>query len=196
MRIKGIGVLVAALTAFTLAGCQKNEKESSPAWREITASSLTDAQKAKVEIAAKARSAAMGTLLNEVKTNMKASGPAKTISVCSEKAQTIIGQVAKTHKVTMGRTSHKLRNPKNVAPQWAQAAVDAHRSEPLYMTNTEGALGVLTSIPTAAPCLKCHGDPASMTKPLKDALAARYPDDRATGFKAGDIRGWFWVQVP
>jgi hypothetical protein len=28
------------------------------------------------------------------------------------------------------------------------------------------------------------------------ALAARYPDDRATGFAPGDLRGWFWVEVP
>jgi hypothetical protein len=28
------------------------------------------------------------------------------------------------------------------------------------------------------------------------AHAAKYPKDQATGFKEGDLRGWFWVEVP
>jgi hypothetical protein len=31
---------------------------------------------------------------------------------------------------------------------------------------------------------------------VREELAERYPADRATGFKVGDIRGWFWVEVP
>jgi len=27
-------------------------------------------------------------------------------------------------------------------------------------------------------------------------LAAKYPMDQATGFKEGDLRGWFWIEVP
>ncbi|MEM1451902.1 MAG: hypothetical protein AAF726_11860 [Planctomycetota bacterium] len=28
------------------------------------------------------------------------------------------------------------------------------------------------------------------------ALARAYPDDLATGYTEGDVRGWFWVEVP
>ena len=28
------------------------------------------------------------------------------------------------------------------------------------------------------------------------ALAASYPQDQATGFGAGDLRGWMWAEVP
>jgi len=28
------------------------------------------------------------------------------------------------------------------------------------------------------------------------ALRDRYPKDRAIGFKEGEIRGWFWVEMP
>ena len=33
-------------------------------------------------------------------------------------------------------------------------------------------------------------------KNVKEALAASYPADRATGFREGDLRGWFWIEVP
>ena len=31
---------------------------------------------------------------------------------------------------------------------------------------------------------------------VKNELASLYPNDQATGFKEGDLRGWFWVNVP
>ena len=44
---------------------------------------------------------------------------------------------------------------------------------------------------TAEVCLNCHGTE------LKEDVAARvntlYPEDKATGFNIGDIRGAFWV---
>ncbi len=29
-----------------------------------------------------------------------------------------------------------------------------------------------------------------------ERLAELYPDDRATGFAPGELRGWFWMKVP
>jgi hypothetical protein len=31
---------------------------------------------------------------------------------------------------------------------------------------------------------------------VREELKERYPADQATGFKDGDLRGWFWVEVP
>jgi len=50
--------------------------------------------------------------------------------------------------------------------------------------------------PATRACVVCHGDPAQIPDAVLAALAARYPDDRATGFAEGDLRGWFWVEVP
>jgi hypothetical protein len=33
-------------------------------------------------------------------------------------------------------------------------------------------------------------------KNLGAALAGAYPQDRATGFAPGDLRGWMWAEVP
>jgi predicted Zn-dependent protease len=53
----------------------------------------------------------------------------------------------------------------------------------------------MKAIPTAEkPCLACHG------KTLAPQVAARlkelYPDDRATGYAAGEIRGAFTLSRP
>jgi hypothetical protein len=31
---------------------------------------------------------------------------------------------------------------------------------------------------------------------VKEALAEHYPEDQATGFQEGDLRGWFCIEVP
>ena len=52
----------------------------------------------------------------------------------------------------------------------------------------------MKAIPTAAkPCLTCHGwslDPA-----LKAEITRLYPDDQATNFSAGELRGAFTVKI-
>ena len=55
-------------------------------------------------------------------------------------------------------------------------------------------VGYVEPIVTQPLCLTCHGD-------VQDpALAARikdeYPEDEATGFQPGDLRGVFWVTYP
>ena len=44
--------------------------------------------------------------------------------------------------------------------------------------------------------LACPGDPASLDPEVRSELARRYPEDRATGYRAGDLRGAVSVRVP
>lgn len=43
-------------------------------------------------------------------------------------------------------------------------------------------------------CLMYHG--SEVVEPIRDAIAKHYPDDAATGFKPGDLRGGSLVEVP
>ena len=64
------------------------------------------------------------------------------------------------------------------------------------MVDLDRSLGVLRPILHQRMCDSCHG-PADRIDPAVQAmLAARYPGDRATGFVEGQLRGWFWVEVP
>ena len=42
-------------------------------------------------------------------------------------------------------------------------------------------------------CLKCHGDITN--EKLKNTIAKKYPEDKATGYKMGDIRGAVVVTI-
>jgi hypothetical protein len=57
-------------------------------------------------------------------------------------------------------------------------------------------VGVIHPIGTLGMCTTCHGSEASMDPELGARLAESYPDDQATGFAVGDLRGWMWAEVP
>ena len=51
---------------------------------------------------------------------------------------------------------------------------------------------MMKAIPTDKVCLSCHGK--KIAEPIQARIEAHYPDDLATGFKLGDIRGAFTVK--
>jgi hypothetical protein len=45
-------------------------------------------------------------------------------------------------------------------------------------------------------CLTCHGEKAKIPPAAQATIAREYPDDRATGFSVGDVRGAVGVRIP
>ena len=96
----------------------------------------------------------------------------------------------------IGRTSFKLRNPKNQPPEWASTLVAAKTTQPTTLVHSDGRLATLLPIHVKTQCLMCHGRDENIPDEVKSALKKHYPADAATGFAEGDLRGWFWVEVP
>jgi len=141
------------------------------------------------------------TLMGRLKTELAAGGPVAAITVCHEEAPAIAAQVSERTGFAVSRVSLKHRNPEMGVPEPWEADVlasferaKASGRDPAtltYSARAEGEYRFMKAIPTAPLCLNCHG------KTLDPAVAARlddlYPDDRATGYEAGDIRGAFVV---
>ena len=96
------------------------------------------------------------------------------------------------------RTALKWRNPSNAPDDWEQEVLrkfEARRMAGESMGSLEawtieaGEFRYMKAIPTAEVCLGCHGQ--ALGEPVRRALEQRYPNDRATGFRLGDIRGAF-----
>lgn len=125
------------------------------------------------------------------------SGPVAAISACRIEAPQISGELS-VDGVAMGRSSHKLRNRENVAPEWAEAFVEAYalgRQEgPMVIELSENRFGYLEPIAVQPMCLNCHG--SELHPDVAAAISDQYPDDEATGFGEGDFRGVFWVEFP
>ena len=45
-------------------------------------------------------------------------------------------------------------------------------------------------------CLKCHGAQATLSPAVKEKLSALYPQDKATGYSLGQIRGAMTIRKP
>ncbi|HJV89604.1 MAG TPA: DUF3365 domain-containing protein [Holophagaceae bacterium] len=142
-----------------------------------------------------ARSDLFARLSGRLQEVMKAKGPAAAVDVCQGEAPVLAEAVATRHGLRIGRTSWKLRNPANLAPGWAREAVAARQAEASFQSAPDGGLRALMPIRLAEGCLRCHGESAALDPEVRQAILARYPADQATGFKAGDLRGWFWVEI-
>lgn len=136
-------------------------------------------------------------LLGELTGAIARGGAEHAIDVCQLRAPELARE-AHAPGVRMGRTSHRLRNPANAPPEWAapllaEYVAGVRTSEPTVVRRAEGGAGYVEPIFTAPLCLACHGE--AIAPPLAAKLRALYPEDRAVGFRAGDLRGLFWVEL-
>ena len=125
-------------------------------------------------------------------------GPLNAISVCRDQAPAIAESLS-TAGVQMGRTSHRLRNPDNSAPEWVDTVLQTYLGEeqgraPTLVTLPNDRLGYVEPIATQPLCLACHGK--SLAPDVAAHIKEAYPEDQATGFEADDLRGVFWVEYP
>lgn len=124
-------------------------------------------------------------------------GPVAAISVCSEQAPAIAATLS-VDGVRLGRSSHRLRNPDNDGPAWVEPLLahylDGGERVPRIVRLDGDRIGYVEAIETQPMCLVCHGN--ALAPELAAALKETYPDDRATGFSEGDLRGVFWAEFP
>lgn len=122
------------------------------------------------------------------------------VLVCRDEAPGLTAEVAAAHGVTLGRTSHRLRNRENAPRPWAAGLVARAAARPAAEARAVALdlgdrIGYLRPISTGEPCLKCHGPAATLSPGVRAALQGAYPADGATDFAAGDLRGFFWAEV-
>ena len=127
-----------------------------------------------------------------------AEGPVEAIAACQLKAPEIAASLSQGG-VRVGRTSERLRNPDNAAPDWVVPALEAYSTDsddrsPRNLSIGPGRSGYVEPIMVQPLCLACHGE--SLEPEVSSRIQALYPDDRATGYQIGDLRGVFWVEYP
>jgi hypothetical protein len=143
-----------------------------------------------------ARTELAGMLMGRLQEVLKTQGPEQAIEVCQTEAPAMAEKVGRSHGVRIGRTSTKLRNPSNRTPAWAEAQVAAQVAEPRFIKAPDGGMRALLPIRLGEACQVCHGPEKDIAPGVRSALKKKYPQDQATGYQAGELRGWFWVEVP
>ncbi|MCC7031434.1 MAG: DUF3365 domain-containing protein [Acidobacteria bacterium] len=140
------------------------------------------------------------TLISRLKEELGRGGPKAAVTVCRDEAQQLTDSVGKAQDLAIGRTSHKIRNPRNAPRAWAAGTVASSAGRPITgarpaVFDLGDRVGVLRPIGQMAMCETCHGPREQVEAAIGDVLRTSYPDDQAVGFAAGDLRGWFWVEV-
>jgi hypothetical protein len=130
---------------------------------------------------------------------MAAGGPAAAIDVCARTAPAIAQRLSAESGATVRRTALMPRNPAAKPDGFERETMTAWRAAPLdaagrpmvrsvAVTGEDGPeLRWMRAIPTRKMCLDCHGE--RLDPDVTNALRARYPEDRATGFREGQLRG-------
>jgi hypothetical protein len=188
-------VLVCLATAAFAAATTPAQPSEPPA--DETAQAVKRAEAATADLGRSLREALMA--------EMAASGPVGAIDFCHDKAPGIADAVAARHGVKIGRVGVRVRNPANAAGDWQRAMLDdfsrraaaGEAPQTLQFAQTDPGTNVLRharGIRTEPACLLCHGP--AVAAPVQSAIRARYPQDAATGFEEGSLRGALWVEVP
>ncbi|WP_069438190.1 Tll0287-like domain-containing protein [Methyloceanibacter methanicus] len=138
---------------------------------------------------------------------IKAGGPETAIAVCNVSAPAIAKRDTASSGWSLSRTALKLRNPKNAPDAWERSVLlkfqdqidqgaDIATLEHYETTTKDGerVFRYMKAIPTQGPCLTCHG--SNVSPSVKAKIAEFYPEDQATGFALGDLRGAFTITQP
>lgn len=132
------------------------------------------------------------TMMAELKAKL-AESPVSAIEFCSKNALTITGNIAKKHNLNIKRVSEKNRNIANTADTTDKKAL-ALFADAMKKNGKPGEFLVVDGkfyepMVTNDMCMVCHGKEETMTKPVLDKIKQIYPNDKATGYGIGELRG-------
>lgn len=164
-----------------------------------------DENSTRIETSRNAAKKLQSALLSELQAAMKEGGPPNAIQVCNTRAPGIAEEISRTSKLDIGRTSLKVRNPDNAADAWEKKVLESFEArkakgeDPATLEHHEVVGNKFRYmkaivIPADMPCLKCHGE--QLDQAVQTKLKALYPNDKATGYKTGDLRGAITIDQP
>lgn len=139
----------------------------------------------------------------ELVTAVKSEGAVNAISLCQTISPDIATELSDTSGFEVSRTSLRLRNLENAPGPWelevlrsfqdkVAGGADPDKLEQFAEVVTpEGdrLWRYMRGIQVGEVCLACHG--TEIKPDVKAELVRYYPDDKATGFRLGELRGAF-----
>ena len=145
-------------------------------------------------------------LLASLQEEISKSGPEGAIPVCKDMAPKMAGKVFQETGWKVKRVSLKPRNEARAIPdEWEKAALEdfdkraAAGESPVQLEKGEmvgNEYRYVKALPVQPLCLSCHGSADQISPAVKSVLAEHYPNDRATGYSVGQIRGAISVRKP
>ena len=104
-----------------------------------------------------------------------------------------------------GATPRRRNEARAIPDEWEKAALEdfdrraAAGESPAQLEKGEMVgyeYRYVKALPVQPLCLGCHGSADQISPAVKSVLAEHYPNDRATGYSVGQIRGVISVRKP
>jgi hypothetical protein len=153
----------------------------------------------------------LGQLGQKLKAAMSTDGPVAAVSVCKESAPAIARQLSIANDAKVTRVGTRVRNQNMGIPNaWQKEALtqfEARLAQGEKAADIEywqvadnghgkSELRYAKAIAVQPQCLSCHGSAQDIAAPLAEKLRIEYPNDQATGYSVGQLRGAVVVTRP
>ena len=142
---------------------------------------------------------AASVFLQSITEKYASGGFSAAAKYCSMEAYPLTDSLSTSYKVFLKRVSNKNRNPNNYPSEMEKGILEAYE----YSLEQGDQLGsnvqfirpgdtILYNNPIVMPsalCLNCHGNSSQISDEVQTILKEAYPNDKATGYEVGDLRG-------
>jgi hypothetical protein len=198
--------------ALLAAACGSPPADEAPAPEpipDVQPDLLTDALAEQVEALGDPASRALAQgLVAQLTATLEGEGAGAAVDFCANQALLLTAQIQEAHNPDFAfkRATLQWRNPANAPDAYEERILrylealelEAPGSAPETLTaaGPDGTFRFYRVLRTAPMCLQCHGSEEGMNPEVRQMIAERYPDDRATGYEAGDFRGVIRIQLP
>ncbi len=140
-------------------------------------------------------------------------GISYALQFCNVEALPITDSLSAHHSVELRRASHRPRNPANRADSLEMKTIRSYLSQledqgpgrdedqkelkPRIYKDKEQIIYHAPIMINKGLCLNCHGsEGAQIQEKNLELIRQLYPDDEATGFEIGELRGIWSVEFP
>jgi hypothetical protein len=139
----------------------------------------------------------VGQLKPQLQQAIAEGGPAQATGVCASIAPALMDELSASSGWSVRRVSLQARNRERALPDaWEQEVLNRFSAEQAagasaqtlnYGARVAGKYRYMQAQGVEPLCLMCHG--TELAEPVKQALAEYYPEDSATGYSLGEVRG-------
>ena len=130
------------------------------------------------------------TLKGKLVKAMGDDGPEAAVEVCHTIAPKIAAELSNDF-YRVRRIGTRIRNLNNTPTAEELTTLSGlSRENPWHVSNDR----MIKALFVEGSCLVCHGKTKNMKPGVKDVLSHHYPDDKATDYKLGELRGAIVVE--
>lgn len=185
----------------TTKNVEKENQETTEVSEEVQEETPTISKSVNSEdFALKGKKIMKGTFMElskNLKAKMNEEGPVGAIDFCNKNAKEIMAKMSKEFNAEIKRTSFKLRNSDDEA-NYIESEI-LHEYEKMMrqgmdinpiVREKDGVVNFYAPIKIKKVCLNCHGMKGSdIHDDTYAKISELYPEDKAIGYKEGDLRG-------